>query len=399
MTTYSTVEILKIGLTTVLLCTMMATTALCEDDIDTIASGQIEVDETYATCGSCWCVPEDGGEGECPPDSEKPATEWPDMTIENMLTMELANPMTLECDPYAPIEEGDDGCQTSPPLVDGNACVYEVFPRDDFVEVSPTSTTTATAKQSDVETIIDAGLTCTADYMYRLITVEETVEEALEKGMAVTHSGACGACSSLQDLVVYMTKPDLAEIGTKCGARGLTNFTRGVQCFRDQGFTHSCAFTWMANAQFTKETCGPECITHTLLELPNNLPPPTCYLAECIECDEQSSGPLFQLFSGRTRRSSGLLSGIARNCSSISNAIQHEDPCMYADDGEGDDDGDDDDNDMPTPPTSPTSAQTADAPTMETDELDPSSGRSSSLIGSSYVVLSLVASWMALVVR
>ena len=291
MTTYYNSSVSFCMMTTLML--IMATTSVvvvvCEDAIDTIASGEIEVNETYATCGSCWCVPDDGGEGECPPDSEKPATEWPDMTIENMLTMELANPMTLECDPYAPTPEGGVVCQPSPPLVDGNACVYEVFPRDDFVEVSPTSTTTS-AKQAT----IDAGLTCTTDYMYRLVTVQETVEEALEKGMAVTHSGACGACSSLQDLVVYMTKPDLAEIGTKCGARGLTNFTRGVSCFMDQGFTKSCAFIWMANAKYTKETCGPQCITHTLLELPNNLPPPTCYLAECIECDEQCEFlPLF----------------------------------------------------------------------------------------------------------
>jgi hypothetical protein len=59
---------------------------------------------------------------------------------------------------------------------------------------------------------------------------------------------------------------------------------------------------------------------------PNNLPPPTCYLATCIQCDEDLAGPNFQKFSGRTRRNSGLLSGIARNCSSIS-PVQPVDPC------------------------------------------------------------------------
>lgn len=59
---------------------------------------------------------------------------------------------------------------------------------------------------------------------------------------------------------------------------------------------------------------------------PNNMPPPTCYLAPCIQCDEDLAGPNFKKFSGRTRRNSGLLSGIARNCSTIS-PVQPVDPC------------------------------------------------------------------------
>ncbi len=70
----------------------------------------------------------------------------------------------------------------------------------------------------------------------------------------------------------------------------------------------------------------PSCVAHTIQNRPNNLPPPTCYLAPCIQCDEDLAGPNFLKFSGRTRRNSGLLSGIARNCSTIS-PVQPVDPC------------------------------------------------------------------------
>lgn len=249
-----------------------------EDAIETIAGEEFDLTEAYATCDGCWCIPDEGDE--CPPDSEKPATTWPNTTIDNLLSMELANPMTLECDPF----NQSSSCNTSPKLETGTTCIYEVFPREEF-EVSPTSASSARQGGTTGEAAA-ADKVCTDDYMYRLVTVNETVEEALDLGMAVTHAGPCGACSTFQDLVVYMTKPDLTDIGTKCGARGLANFTRGVECFKSQGFTQACAYIWMANARFTKETCGPQCITHTLLELPNNGPPPTCYLAECIECDE-----------------------------------------------------------------------------------------------------------------
>ena len=70
--------------------------------------------------------------------------------------------------------------------------------------------------------------------------------------------------------------------------------------------------------------CAAVCIP--LLNAPNNGPPPQCLLNNCLECDEVYAGPLFTSVGGRTRRRSGLLSEIVRNCSEISH-VRH-DPCQ-----------------------------------------------------------------------
>ena len=44
---------------------------------------------------------------------------------------------------------------------------------------------------------------------------------------------------------------------------------------------------------------------------PNNKPNSTD-LNDCLQCDEDNSGPNFKFFSGRTRRNSGIPSAIER---------------------------------------------------------------------------------------
>jgi hypothetical protein len=40
-------------------------------------------------------------------------------------------------------------------------------------------------------------------------------------------------------------------------------------------------------------------------------------LNACIQCDEDNSGPVFKSVAGRTRRNSGLPSGLCRPCNSV----------------------------------------------------------------------------------
>jgi hypothetical protein len=160
--------------------------------------------------------------------------------------------------------------------------------------------------------------------MIRLKTVASR-EEAENNGEIVTHEGACGTCSSFHDLAVWMSNPDLAEVGIRCTIRSIVNFTDGVACYNDEGFTDSCATTWIYNSLKTSASC-PTCGSFAISMAPNNGDPPTCELAECLQCDEDESGPIFKTFSGRTRRGSGLLSAIVRPCSSITSLI-HRDPC------------------------------------------------------------------------
>ena len=43
----------------------------------------------------------------------------------------------------------------------------------------------------------------------------------------VTHEGACGVCSTLQDLAVYLETPDLASVGIQCGIQGIISVENG----------------------------------------------------------------------------------------------------------------------------------------------------------------------------
>jgi hypothetical protein len=122
-----------------------------------------------------------------------------------------------------------------------------------------------------------------------------------------------------------MENPDLTSVGIQCGFRALANYTDGVLCFMENGFTEACAVIWVHGARHTRQEC-PSCTLHAVNQLPNNLEPPTCYLAECIQCDEDMAGPIFQEFAARTRRRAGLISGIVRNCTDIPHLV-HRDPC------------------------------------------------------------------------
>ena len=153
-----------------------------------------------------------------------------------------------------------------------------------------------------------------------------SAEDAESNGFVVTHEGACGTCSSFQDLAVYMAKPSLTDAGIRCTVRATLNIKDGLRCYEELGFSPSCAAIWLYNTRHTRNVCFSRCAVHAASGLPSNLPAPGCELANCIRCDEEKSGPLFQKFAGRTRRQSGLLSTIARPCSSIP-SIVHKDPC------------------------------------------------------------------------
>jgi len=58
----------------------------------------------------------------------------------------------------------------------------------------------------------------------------------------------------------------------------------------------------------------------------NNGPPPSCKLEDCLNCDETMSGPGFQTVAARSRRRSGLLSMIVRDCDNLL-IVDHKPPC------------------------------------------------------------------------
>lgn len=149
---------------------------------------------------------------------------------------------------------------------------------------------------------------------YRVKTFESAAA-AEAAGGEVTHTEACGLCSSLQDLAVYLRKPDLTTPVRECG---LVGFREGDDasraCLAQIGFTEACAAIWFFNTRHTRQVCLNECITR--LNEPNLLPDGG--LNPCIQCDEDQSGPVFKAVAGRTRRNSGVPSGLCRPCDSVS---------------------------------------------------------------------------------
>lgn len=148
---------------------------------------------------------------------------------------------------------------------------------------------------------------------YRLQTYEG-VSAAEAAGAQVTHFGACGLCSPLSDLAVYIDHVDLTEPVRACGVLGLTQGDdANLQCLLDLGFTPPCAQIWLYNTINTRTACLDECLD--ALDAPYHLPDGS--LNPCLTCDEEQSGPVFKAVAGRTRRNTGLASALCRPCATV----------------------------------------------------------------------------------
>ena len=137
--------------------------------------------------------------------------------------------------------------------------------------------------------------------------------------------GSCGTCSSTYDLATYMYV-DLTTPGKQCGLISVVNQTAGLQCWIGLGLTYGCAQINNFNAIYDQKACGAACATMPP-GTPNNLPPPTCSLNKCLQCDENKGDPTYKQWGGRSRRDTGLQSEIIRPCTSIAYLPIH-DPCI-----------------------------------------------------------------------
>jgi hypothetical protein len=151
---------------------------------------------------------------------------------------------------------------------------------------------------------------------YRISTFTDATT-ARAAGFAVTHFGACGTCSTLQDLAVYLEMPDLTAPVRKCGIHW--GASGSLRCLEDLGFSPACAQTWMYNVQNTRHQCFSTCAWSWIEgEAPTR---PDGRLNACLQCDEDRSGPVFKATAGRTRRNSGILSSIPRRNDEIAPVV------------------------------------------------------------------------------
>jgi len=147
---------------------------------------------------------------------------------------------------------------------------------------------------------------------YRLETFANE-QAALAAGAHLTHWDACGVCSTLTDLVVYMRYPDLTDPVRQCGINNFGNKEGNIACLQELGFTLPCAQIWYYNTQNTQKECFSVCMA--ALDKPYHNPDGS--LNDCLLCDEEKSGAVFKAVAGRTRRNTGLPSSMCRPCDEV----------------------------------------------------------------------------------
>ena len=133
-------------------------------------------------------------------------------------------------------------------------------------------------------------------------------KDLLQQGFLITHKGACGTCSSVQDLKVYLDRPNLTSPVRRCGA--LSFKWPVIQCLRRLGFSEPCSETWYYNIVQTRKKCARVCLQSWWKNEGFNQEDGA--LNACLACDENESGPAFKVTAGRTRRRSGIQSAIKR---------------------------------------------------------------------------------------
>eukprot|EP00127_Corallochytrium_limacisporum_P003287 Clim_evm136s147 gene=Clim_evmTU136s147 len=163
-----------------------------------------------------------------------------------------------------------------------------------------------------------------------------------------SHKNDCGSCSTLDQLAVYLRHLDLTNPVRQCSVRGFLNMEVNLECLRGLGFKDACLYIWYHNTVNSRQLCLNVCLANYFSA--NNEPQrglfgvdycepwdankspngckntindlPACddfqwrensfRLNSCLQCDECRSGPIFQKYAGRTRRNSGIASGIDR---------------------------------------------------------------------------------------
>lgn len=230
------------------------------------------------TCTDLFGVPNDKtgvDDATCRPtcgcgDAAWTAPTWASDRVAELLAWTLLDPPAeLTADPYA-----------SPPTATSGVCAVQVVDR---------------AKKT-----------------YRLASFA-TRAEATASGATMTHDDRCGLCSSLADLAVYASKPDLTEPVRSCGLDAGTDLEKNVVCLQKLGFTRPCAQIWAYNTRNTRAQCFGIClslITAPYHEVDGGL-------NACLLCDEQKSGPVFKTVAGRTRRNTGVPSSMCRPCAEV----------------------------------------------------------------------------------
>lgn len=336
-----------------------------------------DVEDATADCGGCYCVPDNSTSNSCPSRPAPPSFYPAETHLDAWKSQEILDPYVLNCNPF------EDGilCDTEPPLDPdfrwrklGETAVcavhYEAGPADGELPLERGLDGGAGANATVFA--FDEGPEC-GDFpaSYRIKTYPSR-GEAEAAGGFVTHVGNCGVCSTLQDLAVYANTDfvGVTSPGNFCRRQAASSLENGLSCYLGLGMTQDCAKIWADTSWNTAKNCFGKCVLGPTLPqfggeneqdsnsnsnetsssgkwynvpanikkwfnstssdenksksaIPSNGPAPDCVLNACIRCNDEFSSEIFELFAGRSRRRSGLLSTAARPCGSIPN-IEHQ---------------------------------------------------------------------------
>lgn len=142
----------------------------------------------------------------------------------------------------------------------------------------------------------------------------DSAESANDLGFAVAHCGACGQCSTRQDMTIQgETRDSLTKDATACAWKSVFGSRSDVaSCMQKRiGFTEPCQDCWLDNIECSKRHCKFTCALSLIFSRDNNKSDGS--LNECLECDEKMCGPEFLTCSGSNRRRLGIRSAIERD--------------------------------------------------------------------------------------
>mmetsp|Transcript_9081 Transcript_9081/g.10141 ORF Transcript_9081/g.10141 Transcript_9081/m.10141 type:complete len:377 (-) Transcript_9081:232-1362(-) len=329
----------------------------------------------------CYCIPDtEPCDGVCPPLDNRVLAASPDGFQEAAFfqTLEVDNPNTLFT--YDP-----PGCQPYP-LV---AQTLQIPVCEGLIQEETGKSSKSKSSKKSNDHYDDGPVQCSFDYKgkicrtkrYNLVQGNKnkyTKNNKKSKSRSrtfVTHEGECGVCSTAQDLAVNLS-PTLGRDAFQCSAGFSAALAQDPtliaqawgainDCFRQLGFTSNCATIWASNGVHTTLVtgavaralqqglppppgipqscvlCASTCLVDpTLPECLNPMKAGSCDLSNCFSCDEDTSGPLFKKYSGRTRRNSGIITtfqnlevpgfpfvGSKRPCSTIASVKQPSTTC------------------------------------------------------------------------
>jgi hypothetical protein len=151
------------------------------------------------------------------------------------------------------------------------------------------------------------------------ITTFSNLDAAHNAGFLVLHCGACGACSTWDDLKLeWSTRDTISELANDCAKKGLFGGHDAItECLMHPsiGWGYECATCWMEDIVCTKEHCAFIFLQSQMINSvtdfavgPDDITSATCEEANC----EAGNPGTFVDCSGATRRRMNITSSIAR---------------------------------------------------------------------------------------